>query len=184
MKRNNGFLSFFVFLIFLTYIFYLTYGFLKKRKEETNQINSTITIRKENFYKIPKEKEQVNNTEQNAEEVTVDPAAESLDENAGTSEQPTQEAASENNSEESVNSNEAAEENKPKPYIRVATYNNKSDADIALKKLDNNFKIRESKTSSGKVVYIIVSKAAGSEEELNILKEKVKNYEYQVINQN
>ena len=38
MRRNNGFLSFFIFLIFLTYVFYLTYGFFKQRKETTNNI--------------------------------------------------------------------------------------------------------------------------------------------------
>lgn len=183
MKRNNGFLSFFVFLIFLTYIFYLTYGFLKKRKEETNQINSTINIRKENFYNVPKEKEQ-NNNEQSIDPSAADPVEETAEENENTSEQPVQEVVPENNAGETANSNETKSENRVKAYIRVATYNNKSDADAALKKLDNNFKIRESKTSSGKVVYIMFSKTVNSEEELNVLKEKVKDYRYQIINQN
>ncbi len=54
MRRNNGFMSFFVFLVFLTYVFYLSYGFMKKRKENTNKVISSINIRKEDFYKKPK----------------------------------------------------------------------------------------------------------------------------------
>ena len=50
MRRNNGFLSFFIFLIFLTYVFYLTYGFFKQRKEVTNDIVSKLKIRKDDFY--------------------------------------------------------------------------------------------------------------------------------------
>ena len=74
-------------------------------------------------------------------------------------------------------------EAKTKAYIRVATYNRKTDADEALKKLDGDFKIRNSKTSSGKEVYIIISKTVSSNEDLEKLKEKVKNYSYQIINQ-
>ena len=65
----------------------------------------------------------------------------------------------------------------------MATYNKKTDADEALKKLDGDFKIRSSKTSSGKEVFIIISKTVSSTEELEKLKGKVKNYSYQVINQ-
>lgn len=46
------------------------------------------------------------------------------------------------------------EETKTKAYIRVATYNKKTDADAALKKLDGDFRIRNSKTSSGKEVLL------------------------------
>ena len=43
--------------------------------------------------------------------------------------------------------------------------------------------IKNSKTSSGKEVYIIISKTVSSNEDLEKLKEKVKNYSYQIINQ-
>ena len=85
--------------------------------------------------------------------------------------------------EETPKPKEESTEAKTKAYIRVATYNKKTDADEALKKLDGDFKIRNSKTSSGKEVYIIISKTVSSNEDLEKLKEKVKNYSYQIINQ-
>ena len=182
MRRNNGFLSFFIFLIFLTYVFYLTYGFFKQRKEVTNGIVSKIKIRSSDFYQdsgkaspaenstpVPEEQATAQTEENNGSEGTKEPGTQSAEENnqeptAGTTETP------------------EPEKEKIKAYIRVATYNKKTDADEALKKLDENFKVRSSKTSSGKEVFIIVSKTVSSNEELDKLKEKVKNYSYQIIN--
>lgn len=161
MRRNNGFLSFFIFLIFLTYVFYLTYGFFKQRKEVTNDIVSKLKIRRDDFY-------------QDSEKA---PVAE------GEQIQEVQPEKTEAAPEETPKPKEENTEAKTKAYIRVATYNKKTDADEALKKLDGDFKIRNSKTSSGKEVYIIISKTVSSNEDLEKLKEKVKNYSYQIINQ-
>ena len=183
MRRNNGFLSFFIFLIFLTYVFYLTYGFFKQRKEVTNNIVSKLKIRKDDFYQssekapvaegepiqeVPEEKTEAD------KENTEPPQAVPAGEQAGNTE---------NTPEETPKPKEENTETKIKSYIRVATYNKKTDADEALKKLDGDFKIRSSKTSSGKEVFIIISKTVSSAEELEKLKGKVKNYSYQVINQ-
>lgn len=184
MRRNNGFLSFFIFLIFLTYVFYLTYGFFKQRKEVTNDIVSKLKIRRDDFYQ-DSEKAPVAEGEQIQE---VQPEKTEADKN---NDENAPEAVPAENQPEST---EAAPEETPKPkeesteaktkaYIRVATYNKKTDADEALKKLDGDFKIRNSKTSSGKEVYIIISKTVSSNEDLEKLKEKVKNYSYQIINQ-
>ena len=183
MRRNNGFLSFFIFLIFLTYVFYLTYGFFKERKEVTNNIISKIKIRSDNFYQ----------SSENTPPVEEKPAAEVQDtvqteeDNSNNEEQKEDEGEKpeENNTQTQNNNTEnpAVEESKIKSYIRVATYNKKTDADEALKKLDGNFKVRSSKTNSGKEVFILISKTVSSNEELDKLKEKVKNYDYQVINQ-
>ena len=186
MRRNNGFLSFFIFLIFLTYVFYLTYGFLKQRKEVTNNIVSKLKIRKDDFYqsseKVPaapedqtQETEQTENTDaekSTVEEPKEDKPVENPEESKPKEESPPVEAP------------KPKEETKTKAYIRVATYNKKTDADAALKKLDGDFRIRNSKTSSGKEVFIIVSKTVSSNEDLEKLKGKVKNYSYQIINQN
>ena len=181
MRRNNGFLSFFIFLIFLTYVFYLTYGFFKQRKEVTNDIVSKLKIRRDDFYQ-DSEKAPIAEGEQIQE---VQPEKTEADKD---NDENTPEAAPAENQPENT---EAAPEETPKPnteaqtkaYIRVATYNKKTDADEALKKLDGDFKIRNSKTSSGKEVYIIISKTVSSNEDLEKLKEKVKNYSYQIINQ-
>ena len=184
MRRNNGLLSFFIFLIFLTYVFYLTYGFFKQRKEVTNDIVSKLKIRKDDFYQ-DSEKAPIAEGEQIQE---VQPEKTEADKN--NAENPPEAVPAENQPENA----ETAPAETPKPkventevktkaYIRVATYNKKTDADEALKKLDGDFKIRNSKTSSGKEVYIIISKTVSSSEDLEKLKGKVKNYSYQIINQ-
>ena len=183
MRRNNGFLSFFIFLIFLTYVFYLTYGFFKQRKEVTNNIVSKLKIRKDDFYQSS-EKPPVAEGDQiqevPAEKTEADKDNPELPETAPEEEQA---GNTENTPEEMPRPKEENTETKTKAYIRVATYNKKTDADEALKKLDGDFKIRSSKTSSGKEVFIIVSKTVSSAGELEKLKGKVKNYSYQVINQ-
>ena len=171
MRKNGGFLNFFVFLIFLTYIFYLTYGFLKKRKEETNQVISTITIRKENFYNnLDKKEEEPNNTE-------VAPSEESAENDQSTAGQ----------EEQQVDNNNQTNNTEPqsiKSYLRVATYNKKEDADIEVKKLGSDFRVRERTTDNGRTVYIINSKTVTSNDELDKLKNKAKGHEYQVIDEN
>ena len=184
MRRNNGFLSFFIFLIFLTYVFYLTYGFFKQRKEVTNDIVSKLKIRGNDFYQgtgtpaaaVENPPQEVQNTEQaGAEGQTEEPKPEgdTADSRPNV----------ENTSAEEPKPTQETPETKIKSYVRVATYNKKTDADEALKKLDGDFRIRSSKTSSGKEVYIIVSKTVTSNEDLEKLKARVKNYSYQIINQ-
>lgn len=181
MRRNNGFLSFFIFLIFLTYVFYLTYGFFKQRKEVTNGIVSKIKIRSSDFYQDSGKASPAENTTPVPEEQATAQTEENSSQ--GTKEPETQSTEG-NNQETAAETTETPEPEKEKikAYIRVATYNKKTDADEALKKLDENFKVRSSKTSSGKEVFIIVSKTVSSNEELDKLKEKVKNYSYQIIN--
>ena len=184
MRRNNGFLSFFIFLIFLTYVFYLTYGFFKQRKEVTNDIVSKLKIRKDDFYQ-DSEKAPIAEGEQ-IQEVQPEKTEADKDNDENTPEAAPAENQPENTEaapEETPKPKEESTEAKTKAYIRVATYNKKTDADEALKKLDGDFKIRNSKTSSGKEVYIIISKTVSSNEDLEKLKEKVKNYSYQIINQ-
>ena len=184
MRRNNGFLSFFIFLIFLTYVFYLTYGFFKQRKEVTNDIVSKLKIRKDDFYQ-DSEKAPIAEGEQ-IQEVQPEKTEADKDNDENTPEAAPAENQPENTEaapEETPKPKEESTEAKTKAYIRVATYNKKTDADEALKKLDGDFKIRNSKTSSGKEVYIIISKTVSSSEDLEKLKGKVKNYSYQIINQ-
>ncbi|MDR2878934.1 MAG: hypothetical protein LBV03_03375 [Fusobacteriales bacterium] len=183
MRRNNGFLNFFIFLIFLTYVFYLTYGFFKQRKEVTNNIVSKLKIRREDFYQ-GSEKPPVAEGEQ-IQEVQAEKTEADKNNDENTPEAVSAENQPENTKADSSEISKSKEENtetKTKTYIRVATYNKKTDADETLKKLDGDFKIRNSKTSSGKEVYIIISKTVSSNEELEKLKEKVKNYSYQIIN--
>lgn len=185
MRRNNGFLSFFIFLIFLTYVFYLTYGFFRQRKEVTNNIISKLKIRKEDFYQGS---EKASVTENNQPQVKEEKAQ--VEETANTPEKTEESKPAENQTSNNNNTEDNTPSETPEPkvdtpkkaYIRVATYNKKLDADEALKKLDGNFRIRNSKTSSGKEVFIIVSKTVSSNEELEKLKEKVKTYNYQIIN--
>ena len=187
MRRNNGFLSFFIFLIFLTYVFCLTYGFFKQRKEVTNEIISKVKIRRDDFYqgseKAPAAAENPPQEAPNTGQAEPAGDTEAKPEEPKPEENPADNKPKEENKPaEAPKSGEENTETKKKSYIRVATYNKKSDADEALKKLDGDFKIRSSKTSSGKEVYIIVSKTVSSNEELEKLKGKVKNYTYQIIN--
>ena len=190
MRRNNGFLSFFIFLIFLTYVFYLTYGFFKQRKETTNNIVSKMKIRRDDFYQSSEKASDTADKQtaepQAAEQPEKDEADKTAEENPkadNPEEKPAEDRPKEAKPSETPKPKEENTETKTKSYIRVATYNKKTDADEALKKLDGDFRIRSSKTSSGKEVYILISKTVSSNEELEKLKGKVKNYSYQIINQ-
>lgn len=201
MRRNNGFMSFFIFLVFLTYIFYLSYGFLKKRKEETNKIVSSINVRKEDFYKKPKpDNKNLSDTlpstentvqEEASSEQAVEPTTTVSETPAETLEEKVEQAKKDKKiAEERARAEKAGAEkekadketgNKEKSYIRVMTLNDKAKADEVLKKLGGNFKIKTTKKSDGKESYIIVSKTTESSEELKKLEKVVSSYKYQVI---
>ena len=130
MRRNNGFLSFFIFLIFLTYVFYLTYGFFKQRKEVTNDIVSKLKIRKDDFY-LSTEKAPVAEGEQ-IQEVQAEKTEADKNNNENVQETVPAESQSENTEAVPAETPKPKEENteaKTKAYIRVATYNRKTDAD-------------------------------------------------------
>ena len=206
MRRNNGFMSFFVFLVFLTYVFYLSYGFMKKRKENTNKVISSINIRKEDFYKKPKPgnknlieepvtasvpKEEVPAVQPETAAETEPPketAAETPEEKAKKKkeEEDKQKAAEKAKAdqkakEDKATADKAAATDKTKSYVRVVTLDDKAKADEVLKKLGGNFKIRTVKKSDGTESYVIVSKTVESEEELKKIESQAKSYSYQVI---
>ncbi len=205
MRRNNGFMSFFVFLVFLTYVFYLSYGFMKKRKENTNKVISSINIRKEDFYKkpkpgnknvieepvtpsVPKEEVPAVQPETAAEtEVPKETAAETPEEKAKKKkeEEDKQKAAEKAKIDQKAKEDKAkadkAAADKTKSYVRVVTLDDKAKADEVLKKLGGNFKIRTVKKNDGTESYIIVSKTVESDEELKKIESQAKSYSYQVI---
>ena len=198
MRRNNGFMSFFVFLVFLTYVFYLSYGFLKRRKEDTNKIISTINIRKEDFYKKPKPgNKNLSDVPQSTENpVSEEVVSEQVVEPTPTVQETPTETPEEKAKREKKEKDEkiAAEkakaekervakeaENKQKSYIRVMTLDDKAKADEVVKKLGGNFKIRTTKKSDGRESYIVVSKTTESSEELKKLEKAVSSYKYQII---
>lgn len=206
MRRNNGFMSFFVFLVFLTYVFYLSYGFMKKRKENTNKVISSINIRKEDFYKkpkpgnknlieepvtasVPKEEVPVVQPETAAEpEPPKEEPAETAEEKAKKKkeEEDKQKAAEKAKAdqkakEDKAKADKAAATDKTKSYVRVMTLNDKAKADEVLKKLGGNFRIRTVKKSDGTESYVIVSKTVESAEELKKIESQAKSYSYQVI---
>ena len=205
MRRNNGFMSFFVFLVFLTYVFYLSYGFMKKRKENTNKVISSINIRKEDFYKKPKPgnknviEEPVTPSVPKEEVPAVQPetAAETEPPKETAAETPEEKAKKKKEEEdkqkaaEKVKIDQKAKEDKAKAdkaaadktksYVRVVTLDDKAKADEVLKKLGGNFKIRTVKKNDGTESYIIVSKTVESNEELKKIESQAKSYSYQVI---
>ncbi len=206
MRRNNGFMSFFVFLVFLTYVFYLSYGFMKKRKENTNKVISSINIRKEDFYKkpkpgnknlieepvtasVPKEEVPVVQPETAAEpEPPKEEPAKTAEEKAKKKkeEEDKQKAAEKAKAdqkakEDKATADKAAATDKTKSYVRVMTLNDKAKADEVLKKLGGNFRIRTVKKSDGTESYVIVSKTVESAEELKKIESQAKSYSYQVI---